>query len=99
MGLRQRDLSWAARESLELYCQSKSKLLAVDRWLETHPLIDERGEVAAVGRFYVSVMGVAVRTLGELRELIAESAREDARFSRALEVLAAEGAKTRAGER
>jgi hypothetical protein len=39
MGLRQAELSWAARETLDLYARNKSKLIALDRFFETTPLV------------------------------------------------------------
>ena len=95
MGLRQRDLSWHARELVDTYCCAKSKIAAVDRWLETNPLIDEAGNPAPVTRFYIAALNTSVRTLEALRGVLAEQAREDARFDRALQALAAEGRKVR----
>ena len=95
MGIRQRDLSWGARELLDIYCCARSKTAAVDAWLETHPLIDEAGNAAPVMRLYVAALNTSVRTLETLRAVIAEMAREDQRFDRALQALQAEGAAIR----
>ena len=95
MGLRQRDLSWAARELLETYCRAKSKIVAIDQWLETRPMIDDQGNTVGCMRLYVTALNTSTRTLEALRSLIAEQAREDARFDRALDALAAEGRRVR----
>src|SRR5215831_6926337 len=63
MGLRQRDLSWAGRELLEVYCCAKAKTTTIDTWLETNPLIDESGNVAPVMRVYLAALNTSVRTL------------------------------------
>jgi len=96
MGLRQRDLSWAGRELLEVYCCAKAKTSTIDHWLETNPLIDESGNVAPVMRVYLAALNSSVRTLEALLGVMAEMAREDQRFDRALQALAAEGRKVRA---
>jgi hypothetical protein len=54
MGLRQRDLNWAGRELPETYCCARSKITAIDTWLETNPLIDASGNVAPVMRVYLA---------------------------------------------
>jgi hypothetical protein len=95
MGLRQRDLNWAGRELLDIYCCSRAKVTAVDEWLVTNPVIDAAGEVAPAMKFYLAALNTSVRTLEALRGVVAEMAREDARFDRALSALAAEGRKTR----
>jgi hypothetical protein len=43
MGMRQAELSWAARETLDLYARNKAKLLALDRYFETTPLVKGDG--------------------------------------------------------
>lgn len=95
MGLRQRDLNWAGRELLDIYCCSRAKITAVDEWLVTNPLIDASGNVAPVMKVYIAALNTSVRTLEALRGVIASMAREDVRFDRALQALAAEGRKTR----
>lgn len=50
MGLRQKDLTWGGRELLDSYCRAKSKVVAIDMWLETHPMIDGEGNAAGVIR-------------------------------------------------
>jgi hypothetical protein len=98
MGLRQRDLTWSARELLDVYCCARAKVTAVDRWLETNPLIDAEGNPAPVTRFYLAALNTSVRTLEALRNVIAEMARADARFDQALSALAAEGRATRSSD-
>jgi hypothetical protein len=94
MGLRQRDLTWAGRELLDTYCRSKAKLVAVDRWLETEPLIRPDGSVPQVMSFYLTCSNTSIRALDALRGVIVEMAKEDDRYDRALDALAAEGRKT-----
>jgi hypothetical protein len=95
MGLRQRDLTWAGRELLDVYVCARAKVTAIDRWLETNPLIDEHGNVAPVMRVYLAALNTSVRTLEALRGVVAEMAREDVRFDTALQALAAEGRRVR----
>ena len=93
MGLRQRDLGWAGRELLDVYCCARAKVTAIDTWLETNPLIDASGNVAPVMKVYLAALNTSVRTLEALRGVMAEMARQDATFDRALSALAAEGRK------
>jgi hypothetical protein len=94
MGIRQRDLNWAGRELLDTYCRAKAKVIAVDEWLETNPMINERGQAAGVMTFYLSALNASMRALEALRALLDQMAREDQRFDKALSALAAEGRKT-----
>lgn len=91
MGLRQADLTWAGREVLDLYSRNRAKLVAIDRWLETHPMIDADGFPAPVLKVYWVSYNAALRTLTELRGVIADLADSDDRFDAALTALAAEG--------
>lgn len=95
MGLRQRDLSWAGRELLDSYCRAKAKVVAIDEWLETRPMLDEQGNAAGCMRLYLAALNTSVRTLEALRALITEQAREDGRFDKALTALVAEGRRVR----
>jgi len=95
MGIRQRDLTWAGRELLDIYCCSPAKVTAIDRWLETHPMIDQDGNVGGSMKLYVAALNTSVRTLEALRSVIAAQAREDDRFGRALDALASEGRRAR----
>jgi hypothetical protein len=95
MGLRQAELSWAARETLDLYARNKAKLIALDRHFEAVPLVNADGSPAGATRIYWLAHNSALRALGELRAVIAEMAREDRRFDRALQALAAEGRRVR----
>jgi hypothetical protein len=98
MGLRQRDLTWAGRELLDSYCRGKAKVAAIDTWLESNALIDAEGNTPAVMKLYFVALNASTRTLGELRGVIADLAREDARFDAALTTLAAEGRRTRSAQ-
>jgi hypothetical protein len=95
MGIRQRDLNWAGRELLDSYCRAKAKVVAIDEWLETNPMIDERGEAAGVMRTYLSALNSSTRILEALRSLLDTLAREDARFDHALKALTTEGRRVR----
>jgi hypothetical protein len=95
MGLRQAELTWAGRETLDLYARSRAKLEACDRWLLDHPMIGDDGQPAPMMTLYVRLLTVAARHLDALRGVIEQMAREDHRFDSALESLIAEGRKTR----
>jgi hypothetical protein len=81
---------------LDLYARNKAKLIALDRYFETVPLVDPDGTPNGASRIYWVSYNAAVRSLGELRAVVEAMAREDMRFDRALSALQAEGAKTRA---
>jgi hypothetical protein len=95
MGMRQAELSWAGRETLDLYAGNKSKLILLDRYFESAPLVGDDGTPNPATKVYWLAYNAAVRSLGELRGVIAEMAREDQRYDRALSALAAEGRKVR----
>jgi hypothetical protein len=97
MGLRQAELSWQGREMLDLYARNKAKLIALDRYFETVPLIDPDGSPNGATKVYWHSFNASVRALRELREVVEAMAREDIRFDRALSALQAEGARVRAG--
>jgi hypothetical protein len=96
MGMRQADLSWAGRETLDLYARNKAKLIALDRYFEQSPFLQPDGSPNPALKVYWVSYNAAVRTLVALREVIAEMAREDARFDKALSALTAEGGRVRA---
>jgi hypothetical protein len=96
MGLRQAELSWAARETLDLYARNKAKLIALDRYFETTPLIREDGSPHGATKIYWLSYNAAIRSLEALRGVISQMAKEDARFDRALQALGEEGARVRA---
>lgn len=84
MGLRQRDLTWAGREVLDTYCRAKAKVLAVDLWLETHPMITSDGEPAAVLKIYFVALNASVRALETLRGIVGSMRAEDCDLAAAL---------------
>jgi hypothetical protein len=90
MGLRQAEMSWIAREQLDLYCRSRAKVLAVDHWLELHPMIDTDGGVAGPLRMYFTALNSSMRALESLRLVIGDLARHDDRYERAFAALEAE---------
>jgi hypothetical protein len=90
MGLRQAEMTWIARETLDLYARSKSKLHAIDNWLEQNPMIRENGEVAPVMKVYWHALNSSMRALDALRAVIADLARTDDRYVHALDALEAE---------
>ncbi len=87
MGIRQRDLSWAGREVLDTYCRAKAKVVAVDRWLETHPMIAPNGEPAAVLKVYFVALNASVRALETLRGIVGALRAEDHDMAKALAAL------------
>jgi hypothetical protein len=87
MGVRQSELTWIARETLDLYCRSRAKVLAIDQWLESHPMIDEQGQVAGPMKFYVTTLNSSMRALEALRLVVADMAKHDDRFDSALAAL------------
>jgi hypothetical protein len=93
--MRQAELSWAAREQLDLYARNKSKLILLDRFFEANPLIAADGTPSGATKIYWMAYNAAVRSLAELRNTIAEMAREDLRFDKALAALQAEGKRVR----
>jgi hypothetical protein len=97
MGLRQAELTWAGRETLDLYARTRAKLEALDRWFLDHPAVDGEGRPAAALALYATFSNTASRQLAELRRVLEAMAREDTRYDEALQRLVAEGKKTRAG--
>ena len=95
MGLRQAELSWQGKEMLDLYARNKSKLIALDRYFESTPLIGPDGAPDGATKIYWLAYNAAVRSLSELRATVEAMAREDHRFDRALTALAVEGRKVR----
>jgi hypothetical protein len=95
MGLRLRDLDWHGRELVHVYCACQAKITCVDQWLAENPMIDAAGNPAPVLKFYIAALNTSVRTLEALRGVLAQMAKEDARFDKALSSLAAEGARIR----
>jgi hypothetical protein len=90
MKVRQSELTWVAREQLDLYCRSRAKLLALDGYLERVPLINEDGEVAGCMKLYVAILNSNMRALEALRLTVGDMARHDDRYETALAALEAE---------
>lgn len=97
MGMRQKELSWQGREMLDLYARNKAKLVSLDRYFETTPLIGADGTPNGATRIYWVSYNAAVRSLSELRAVVEAMAKEDMRFDSALQALQAEGARVRGG--
>ena len=74
---------------------NKSKLIALDRYFETVPLVGPDGTPNGATKIYWLAFNASVRSLAELRNVVEAMAREDSRFDRALTALQAEGAKVR----
>jgi hypothetical protein len=91
MGLRQRDLTWAGRETLDSYCRAKSKLVAIDKWLEQEPMIRQDGSYPDVLKLYFVSLNASTRLLEQLRGLVADLRREDVDMARMLAALDVEG--------
>jgi hypothetical protein len=92
MGIRQRDLTWLGRELLDSYCRSKAKVVAIDEWLETEPMIRADGTTPAVMKTYWTAMNASTRQLEALRAVIADLDRSDGRYAHALAALEREAA-------
>lgn len=97
LGVRYSDLNAAGRETVDLYARTRSKLAAVDDWLTKHPMLSEDGTPAPCMGLYATLLNTASRQLAELRRVLEAMAREDDRFDSALQALAAEGRRTKAG--
>jgi len=87
MGLRAVELDWQCRELLDLYCRAKSKVAAVDAWLETNELVRADGTYPPVLKLYVSSLNSATRALEALRSALRERSQTDAQYMRALDAL------------
>jgi hypothetical protein len=90
MQLKQRDLTWAGRELLDSYVRAKAKVVAIDEWLESNPMIRADGTTAPVMKVYFVALNASVRTLDALRGVIRDMDRGAGDFARALEALEAE---------
>src|SRR5689334_7485568 len=84
MGLRQAELTWLGRELLDSYCRSKAKVVAIDEWLETNPMIRDDGTTPAVMKTYWCAANASTRQLEALRQVIADMDRTDGRYEHAL---------------
>jgi hypothetical protein len=93
MGIRQAEMSWIAREQLDLYCRSRAKVLAVDAYLEQHAMIDADGNPAGCMRLYLASVNSSLRALEALRLVVGDLARTDDRYETALAALEAEAAR------
>lgn len=58
-------------------------------------MIDAQGNDGGAMKLYIAALNTSVRTLEGLRGVIEAQAREDGRFDRALQALAAEGRRVR----
>jgi hypothetical protein len=90
MGLRQDELSWQAREVLDTYAAVKAKRLALDRYLESAPMVDDNGNVAGCMKLYIAVTNSSIRALEALRATIATLRTGEIDLARALAALDAE---------
>ena len=90
MGMTQKQLGWAQREQLDLYCRNKSKLILLDRYFESSPLLKPDGTPNGASKIYWTCYNATVRSLAELRHTIEAMAREDRDLASALAALDAE---------
>jgi hypothetical protein len=97
LGVRYEDLTAAGREVVDLYARTRAKLAAIDRWFEQHPVIGADGTPSPALAAYSTLLNTASRQLAEVRRTLEAMAREDTRFDAALQALAAEGRRTKAG--
>lgn len=87
MGLRQDELSWQAREVLDTYAAVKAKRVALDRYLEATPIVDEHGNPAGCMKLYIAITNSSIRALEALRATIATMRTGEVDLARALAAL------------
>jgi hypothetical protein len=97
LGVRYTDLTAAGREAVDLYARCRSKLAAVDAYLERHPMLNEKGEPAPCMALYSTLLNTSGRLLGQVLSVLESMAREDGRFDAAVSALIAEGKQTKTG--
>jgi hypothetical protein len=97
LGIRREDLSAAGGEAVDLYSRATSKLRAIDKHFETHPVVDADGTPSPALTAYWTGLNTAARLLGRVLEAVEQMAREDSRYDDAVQALIAEGRSTRAG--
>jgi hypothetical protein len=95
MGIRQADLSWAAREGLDGYVRAKSKVVCIDRYLDTAGMIAADGTVAGCMKLYFVALASARRHLELLRGIVGSLAAEDRDLAGALAALDRESGELR----
>jgi hypothetical protein len=98
LGVRYADLDAAGREAIDLYARARAKLAAIDDYLKTHPMLDERGEPAPCMALYATLLNTSNRLLASVLTVLSQMAREDDRYDAAVQALIAEGRKTKAGK-
>jgi hypothetical protein len=92
LGLRQAELTALGRELLDNYCRSKAKVICIDQWLESNPMIRADGTAPAVMKTYWTALNASTRQLEALRQVLADMDRSEGRYGRALAALEAETA-------
>jgi hypothetical protein len=85
LGVRYQDLSAAGRESVDLYSRCRAKLAAIDRYLETHPVVAEDGTPAACLPIYGQLLNTSARMLAQVLATLEHLDRADDKLTRYLQ--------------
>jgi hypothetical protein len=86
LGKRPHELSFEARELLDIYVRAKSKVIAIDNFLAQTAVVVDDGRVTPALRAYVNFLKASVSCLTALTQAIKEMPRdENGRIDHALE--------------
>jgi hypothetical protein len=97
LGVRYADLTAAGREAVDLYARARAKLAAIDRFLETHPVVAEDGTPAACLPIYGQLLNTSSRMLAQVLRTLEAMAEVDQKYDSAVQALIEEGRRTKAG--
>ncbi len=97
LGVRYQDLTAAGKEAVDLYARSRAKLAGIDRYLERHPMLNEKGEPLPCMALYSTLLNTSSRLLAQVLSVLEQMAREDDRYDAAVQALIETGRKTKAG--
>jgi hypothetical protein len=86
-GVRYADLDAAGRTTVDLLARVQTKLTAVDRWFERNPVVDAKGEPAAVLPVYATLVNTAARLTRQVVEVLQAQRKEDSALDRYLAAL------------
>jgi hypothetical protein len=99
LGIRYADLDAAGKEAVTLYARASTKLTAVDRFFQSHPVVDEEGVPSPALAAYTTLLNTSSRLLAQVLAVLSQMASEDDRFDSAVQKLIAEGRKTKPAKR
>jgi hypothetical protein len=85
LGVRYADLSAAGREAVDLYSRARSKLAAIDAYLERHPMLSTEGEPIACLPIYATLLNTSSRLLGQVLAVVEAQGRADNQLRRHIE--------------